>query len=327
MKKNTSNADKLSENHISGINRIVNLSIVIQGKSISHYKHFRLKQSARKHHEFELILDYDVLGEAENHNLENSQKFFGKRITITFKYKDLLDESPERTFVGVITKVGYSQEKGSLGNIVLKGQSPTILLDGAPHTQSFGGMQTVNTGIIANSVFNQALNPNLYDFKVNPRNTSYINYSSQYNETHYNYISRIAEAYGEKFFYDGEILHFGNIPPFEKPFNLVYGSNVNDVNIELKAVHTQPKYFGYNSSNNEKLTSADKNIKHLGDLAQNVYKLNENIYKTKSLQPSPISGNMFKDIGDSQKGAMGSSAVEVLTITGKTTIPFYIQAV
>ena len=76
----------------------------------------------------------------------------------------------------------------SLGNIVLKGQSPTILLDGAPHTQSFGGMQTVNTGIIANSVFNQALNPNLYDFKVNPRNTSYINYSSQYNETHYNYI-------------------------------------------------------------------------------------------------------------------------------------------
>lgn len=173
MKKQSSNADKLSENHISGINRIVNLNIVIQGKPISHYKHFKLKQSARRHHEFELILDHDVLDEVQNHNLEDAQKFLGKRLTITFKYKDLLDDSPERTFVGVITKVAYSQEKGSLGNIVLKGHSPTILLDGAPHTQSFGGSQTVNTGIIANAIFNQGLSSNLYDFKVNPRNTGY----------------------------------------------------------------------------------------------------------------------------------------------------------
>lgn len=50
------------------------------------------------------------LDEVQNHNLEDTQKFLGKRLTITFKYKDLLDESPERTFVGVITKVAYSHK-------------------------------------------------------------------------------------------------------------------------------------------------------------------------------------------------------------------------
>jgi type VI secretion system secreted protein VgrG len=48
--------------------------------------------------------------------------------------------------------VGFSQENMSLGNIVLTGYSPTILLDGAPHIQSFGGNQPVNVGIIAEEV-------------------------------------------------------------------------------------------------------------------------------------------------------------------------------
>ncbi|MEG1590541.1 hypothetical protein [Chryseobacterium sp.] len=63
------------------------------------------------------------MGEIQNHNLEQAQQFLGKRITIVFKYKDLENESPERTFVGVITKIAFSQEKMSLGNIVLKGQA------------------------------------------------------------------------------------------------------------------------------------------------------------------------------------------------------------
>jgi hypothetical protein len=30
----------------------------------------------------------------------------------------------------------------------------------------------------------------------------------------------MAEAYGEQFYYDGEVLHFGKLPPQEKPVNL-----------------------------------------------------------------------------------------------------------
>lgn len=320
--KNTSNSNKISENHISGINRVVKLEIVIEGKVINHFKHFRLQQSARKHHDFELVLAHDSLGEAQNHNLEQAQKFLGKRITIVFKYKDAENDSPERTFVGLITKVAFSQEKMSLGNIILKGKSPTILMDSAPHTQSFGGGQEVNTNIIANRIINETLGSNKFDFRIDTQNKSYISYSSQYNETHYNYLTRIAEAYGEQFYYDGEILHFGKLPASEKPIQLIYGSNVTDVNVELKAVHTKPEYFGYNSSSHTKMIGADDPVKHVGELSSKAYQLNDTIFTTRSLTPTPINANMFRDVDDSQKSARGSKAVEVFTVTGHTTVPF-----
>ncbi|WP_336961297.1 phage baseplate assembly protein V [Chryseobacterium contaminans] len=322
MKKNRSNAEKISENHISGINRVVKLDIVIDGKPISHFKHFRLQQSARTHHYFELTLAHDSLGKVQNHNLEEAKQFFGKRLTVTFKYKDPENESPERTFVGVIMKVAFSQEEMSLGNIVLKGNSPTILMDSAPHTQSFGGSQPVNTSIIADRVIKEALGTNDFDIRIDSQNNSYINYSSQYCETHYNYLARIAEAYGEQFYYDGEILHFGKLPFHETSINLINGSNVSDVQIELNAVHAKTEYFGYNSSNHAKMLGIDNRIKHLGELSSETYERNDNIFKTRSLTPAPLHPNMFLDIDDSQRSARGSKAVEVFMVSGKTTVPF-----
>ncbi|WES97698.1 type VI secretion system Vgr family protein [Chryseobacterium arthrosphaerae] len=321
MNKNISNSEKISENHIPGINRVVKLDIVIEGKMIKHFKHFRLQQSVKKHHEFELTLAHDTLGGAQNHDLEEAQQFLGKRLTVVFKYKDV-EGSPERTFVGVITKVGFSQENHSLGNIVLKGQSPTILLDGAPHTQSFGGEKPVNMGIIATDVIRQGIENSKFDVSINAKASSQILYSAQYNETHYNYLCRMAEAYGEQFYYDGEVLHFGNMPPQNKALELIYGSNVSDVNVELKAVHIKPHFYGYNSSSNAKLTSGDTPIKHVSNLAQTAYKNNDGIFKTPSLQVAPIKAATDMDVVISQTSTAGSKAVEVFTVSGGTTIPF-----
>ncbi|AZA79796.1 Vgr family protein [Chryseobacterium sp. G0186] len=321
MNTNTSNSEKISENHIPGINRVVKLDIVIEGKMIKHFKHFRLEQSVKKHHHFELTLAHDTLEGVQNHDLEEAQQFLGKRLTVVFKYKDV-EGSPERTFVGVITKVGFSQENHSLGNIVLKGYSPTILLDAAPHTQSFGGEQAVNMGIIATNVIKQGIESSKFDVKINAKASSQILYSSQYNETHYNYLCRMAEAYGEQFYYDGEVLHFGNMPPQDKALELIYGSNVSDVNVELKAVHIKPSFYGYNSSSNAKLTSGETPIKHVGNLAKTVYKNNDKIFKTPSLQVAPIKAATDMDVVISQTSTSGSRAVDVFTVSGGTTIPF-----
>ncbi|WP_241614020.1 phage baseplate assembly protein V [Rhizobium sp. SSA_523] len=322
MKKSISNSDRISENHISGINRVVKLDIVINGKLISHFKYFLLQQSARRHHHFELTLAHDSLGEAQNHNLEEARQFLGKRLTVTFRYKDAENESPERTFVGVITKVAFSQEKMSLGNVVLKGKSPTILMDSAPHTQSFGGSQTVNTSIIADRIIKETLGTGKFDFRIDTQNKSFINYSAQYCETHYNYLARIAEAYGEQFYYDGYLLHFGKLPSCEKPIQLIDGSNVDDIAIELKAVHIKPQYFGYNSSSHSKMLGSDNSIKHVGDLSSKSYELNDDIFKTRSLIPAPINSNMALDVDNSQKSARGSASVEVFTVSGNTSVPF-----
>jgi len=315
------NAAGISENHHTGINRLVKLSLVIEGKVIKYYKHFKLTQSARKHHEFTLTLAHDTLGDRQNHTLEEANKFLGKRLTAVISYKDV-ENSPERTFVGVITGVGFSQERMSLGNIVLTGFSPTILLDGAPHIQSFGGNQAVNMGIIAEEVIKQGLDKSRFDIRIDTNDYSQIIYSSQYDETHYNYLARMAEAYGEQFYYDGEVLHFGKLPPQNTPIKLVYGSSANDIKVELKAVHTKPQYYGYNSNRNEVLKSGATPIQHVGDLAKTAYDHNDKIYKTPSLRVAPIKATTHLDVEYSQRSTAGSEAVNVFNLSGSTTVPF-----
>ncbi|UIR57814.1 phage baseplate assembly protein V [Sphingobacterium sp. SRCM116780] len=314
------NAEGIVQNAISGINRIVMLDIHVEGKPIKYFKHFKLTQSATKHHEFDLILAHDTLGSAENHNLEIAQSFLGKRITIVFKYKDV-ENGPERNFVGVITEVGFSQEKGNLGNLVLSGNSPTVLLDAAPHIQSFGGAQPISLNSIATDVIREGLGQGKFDYRVDSRYGN-VPYSSQYEETHYNYLARIAEAYGEQFFYDGEVLHFGQLPPQEKPVKLTYGSNLTDVKIKMKAQHVNPSFYGYNSSKNEKFIGGSTKINHTSDIAKRAYEISEKTFQTPSLRVAPIKAVSFMDIDASQKGTAGSKAAEVFITSGNTTVPF-----
>ncbi|SIS33570.1 Uncharacterized conserved protein, implicated in type VI secretion and phage assembly [Chryseobacterium shigense] len=260
------------------------------------------------------------LGGPENHNLQEAQNFLGKRITVIFQYKDI-EEGPERNFVGVITEVGFSQEKGNLGNIVLTGFSPTVLLDAAPHIQSFGGGQEVSLNSIAHHVIREGLGSDKFDFRVDAQHGN-VPYSSQYEETHYNYLARIAEAYGEQFYYDGEVLHFGKLPPQEKPVMLTYGSSVSDIGIKMKAQHVNPSFYGYNSSKNEKLTTGSSKISHTSDIAKRAYEISERTFKTPSLRVAPIKATSFMDIDASQKGTAGSKASEVFITSGTTTVPF-----
>ncbi|MGK6342503.1 type VI secretion system Vgr family protein [Chryseobacterium sp. DT-3] len=314
------NSQAILENAIAGINRVVRLDIHVEGKPIKYFKHFKLVQSATKHHEFELILAHDTLGSAENHNLEEAQNLLGKRITVVFKYKDV-EEGPERNFVGVITEVGFSQDQGSLGNLVLSGSSPTILLDAAPHIQSFGGAQPISLNSIAQHVITEGLGQGKFDFRIDARHGN-VSYSSQYEETHYNYLARIAEAYGEQFFFDGEILHFGQLPPQEKPVKLTYGSNLTNIKISMKAQHVNPSFYGYNSSKNEKFKGASSKINHTSDIAKRAYEISEKTFQTPSLRVAPIKASSFMDIEASQKGTAGSKASEVFVTSGNTTVPF-----
>ncbi|MFC3158350.1 phage baseplate assembly protein V [Chryseobacterium arachidis] len=135
-------------------------------------------------------------------------------------------------------------------------------------------------------------------------------------------MARLAEAYGEQFYYDGEVLHFGKLPPNEHAIKLVYGSNVSDISVEIKALHTKPEYFSYNSSDHVSFKSAIAEIKNPGELANNAYELNNNIFISKSLVSAPLNANLSVDLDESQKSAAGSAAVEVFTVSGETSVPF-----
>jgi uncharacterized protein involved in type VI secretion and phage assembly len=316
-----SNAAAIAASEVFGVSHLTKLTIVVEGTQIKHYKHFQLSQSAIGHHSFSLVLDHDSLGSPENHQMEQAQKLMGKRILVTFAYKNVLSGSPERDFIGVVTKVGYSRENGNRGHIILKGSSPTILLDAAPHIQSFGGTAPVALSNVAQTLLKEGLGDK-YKFRVEPNFTDNLTYSCQYDETHYNYLARMAEAYGEQFFYDGNTVHFGKLPFAEKAIPLTFGKDVEEVEIEMRTRHVNRVMYGYNSSNHELLTTGETKIKHRSSLAKVAYDASEKTFQTPSLRMAPLKANTSKNVEAAQKSTTGSEAVNVFITTGRTSVPF-----
>lgn len=280
-----SNAELITENEMFGISHLTKLTIMVEGKQIKSYKHFELSQSATTHHEFSLTLDHDSLGAPENHYLENAQKYLGQRILVTFKYKNV-PSGPERHFIGVVTKVGLCREHRNMGDLVFSGYSPTILLDQATHMQSFGGNMAMSLNTIADTIFRQALDDQKYPFSANPEFGN-IPYSCQYNETHYNYLARLAETYGEQFFYDGHTVKFGRLTNPEQAIELYFGKNVDQIDISIKTMHVNPRFYGYSSKDDEPFRTNESDIRHVSSLGKIAYRLSKKTFTAPSYQVAP----------------------------------------
>ncbi|NAW50033.1 Vgr family protein [Elizabethkingia argentiflava] len=318
----TSTAQAISQNQIFGISHLVRLTIFVDKKAIPLYKYFDLVQTAVDHHSFSLVLDHDALGVPQNHEMKEAQNLLGKSITLTFSYKNLPEGTgPERNFIGVVTHVGFTREYGNRGNIILRGKSPTILLDAAPHIQSFGGSQVVSLFTIAQTLLKEGLGSH-YKYKVDPKYTNNLSYSCQYNESHYNYLARIAASYGEQFFYDGRQVFFGKLPPQEKSIKLTFGKDVEEIDIQLHARHVKPSLYGYNSSMDKRLSTGETKIDHRSSLAKEAYSLSEKTFLTPSVRIAPIKAGSNKDVETAQKSATAHQALGVFITTGKTSVPF-----
>ncbi|MFJ1365984.1 type VI secretion system Vgr family protein [Capnocytophaga canimorsus] len=316
----SSNSERIQSNEIFGQNNIPQLKVVIDKKPIPHFKHFTLLQSAMGHHSFTLVLDFNSLESKQTHKMEDVKNMLGKRLTATFTYRADEQENPRRSFVGVITNVSFSRERDNQGNVILTGKSPTILLDGAPHLRSFGGKQVISLKSVAQEVIEEAFESH-FDFRVEPVYSN-VSYVCQYEETAYNFLARIAETYGEQFYYDGTQLHFGKLPIPETPIKLVFGKNVDEINIELKALHVNRSFYGYNSGDNQVLKTGKTPITHQSSLAKTAYESSMEIFKTPSLQVAPMKAATGHDIESVQKSTIGSLAVDVFVTSGKTSVPF-----
>ena len=306
---------------IAGIIHVTTLTIVIGTNVYKHFESFNLQQSTTDHHTFRLVLQQDVTGTVQDHTMEDVRKFLGSRISVTFRYKNFLRDSPEREFIGIIGQVGFIQKQGGHSSIVLTGQSPTMLLDAAPHTQSFGGEDPTSLYHIAHQVIKQGLGSSRFDVFVKPVFRNNLVYSCQYNESHHNYLSRMAAAYGEWYYYDGRVLYFGK-PPFADPITLIFGKDTTEVDVQMKAAHISRSHYGYNSSDNSQLAAGPTNLRGLGELGSFANETSKKVFITPSVTVSPIRAALSMDVASSQAGANGAAAAGMFIVSGKTTVPF-----
>lgn len=317
------NATALAKHFIPGVNQVVKLTFIVEGKILKNYKHFELKQRVDTHHEFEASFSHDCLAVEETYQMQEAQKLLGSRLLVSIHYKNGLDK-PERFFSGVITEVSFEQSHGSRGYLVIKGYSPTILLDRAPHMQSFGGDSSIPMSVIVDEILQEAYYCNdKYKASIQLFTKRNVSYACQYNETHYNFLARLAATYGLPFYYDGEILQVGNIPQEEKPLVLVYGRDVDNVKVGIHGCHVNRNLYGYNSLSNQKLSgTGSSQLEMKGSLAKAAYARSSQFLTAPSLQQARIEAVVDQDVLHVQRERIGDEGIRSFITTGTTTLPF-----
>lgn len=162
-----------------------------------------LTQEVGRHNNFEIRLRQDALPGVL---LEKTKDWVGESITIGLEAIDdnqILTGLAKEFFKGIITSLALLRSSGT-AELIVRGQSPGIAMDDGAHTRSFTdkGLQEIADEVIApyGSFFSDAP-------VVSPQNFSeVIPYCVQYKESNFAFLKRLADRYGEWFFYNG--IHF-----------------------------------------------------------------------------------------------------------------------
>src|SRR6185503_996166 len=162
---------------------------------------------------------------------------------------------------GIVTSIAL-RNNGGLSNVfVISGYSPTILLEDSALKRTF-----LNKNIA--KVFDTVLGDypgNLLQKKISPRSKQPIKYIVQYNETNFEFLSRIAAEYGEWFYYNGKTLVLGEHGSSDEVEFVVDGVQQFDASITLSP--SKFKLSGYDYTK-DKLYEGDSSSKTISGLSQ-----------------------------------------------------------
>ncbi|MFL9485422.1 type VI secretion system Vgr family protein [Chitinophagaceae bacterium LWZ2-11] len=301
----------------------VTLEITIEGKAYHSFHTFHLEQSCKDHHKFAIKMDRrEELITCRNLDLY-MEEFLGKRFSVVFLYMGRPvtgDPNGESFFQGVITSVCFERHAKEDGLIVLEGYSPTYILDQAPHTQIFN---TVNTAFIADKILETGLKKVNTPYELNVQYETSVVFSMQYQETHHNYLKRLAANYGEWYFYNGFKIFFGKPYDTEKPIKLIYGRDTHNLRMSGNVKYFFQHYYNYDSYINKTWKSSGETDAFDVDLPVNISAdLSGDLLLTDSVNISPVRPDTEKTMDVSLRGATNRAAADMLTIEGETCIPF-----
>lgn len=254
----------------------IKTNISIDGKSIAIFKSVNLIQHINNHHFFKIILDQEIGEATGNHTIDKSKNWLGKPVVISFE---------EKEFLGVVTNVTLNHSDGHNGQLIVSGYSKTILLESGKHMHSW--LDNTLKNIISDTV-----NAAGIEAEIAPLFKSKIEYQSQYNETHFQFIQRLAKQYNEFLYYDGIKLIFGKPTP-ETPVNVEYGKDLSNVNISIKTAPNKANIFSYNALDDKQNEVKTKdNVLGINELGMHAFNASNEIYK---ITPNNISSARVLD--------------------------------
>jgi type VI secretion system secreted protein VgrG len=248
----------------------VKVNVQIGGKAITHFTSLRIDQSLFTHHTFEIVVPFEDLESKTDFFFKGAhQSLCGKAAEISFEpyFKDVIADFK---FLGVVTELALNNNSEMVNSYIIKGHSPTFLMEDGVQRRAFV------KGTLG-SIFGRILRDypdNILRKSVAPKFMGEIDYKAQYDESSWDFLSRLAAEYGEWFYYDGQVLNMGKPGTKTVPF-VVDGVQHFDMAISLKPVRFN--MFHYNYVKHEQYRSAGNPV-GLGSLGSFAYGASQGLF-------------------------------------------------
>lgn len=290
-------------------------SVTIGDEQFKQIHSLYLRQSMEGHHALEIKIGYDWLLKAGKDPAVYAQSFLGQELRMSVG--GITADITPLAFNGVVTSVTFGKESNAInGYCTVHAASPTILLDGNPHIQVFEQQSLsgiVNTVLKSASAFTGSP-------EINPVHSKPLKYTVQYKETSYAFLRRMAQRYGEWFFYNGQRVIFGKYSASR--VNLYHQVNLIDFNVTLKAVATNQtfKAVEYRDMSDIVFSTSDSASAKLDSYTQQAKNVSDKMYNRAAVTrvSQALNGNAKEELEAVGKRQHQAHLAQMVQLTGRS---------
>ena len=289
----------------------VHATVSIDGEN-RNYTRISLVQKFGQHHYFdiEVLCSPLVKENVWHHEREEMIALQGKTVVIRMKHEFSGDES---IFKGIITSIGMDGDKGVSGTLHYRGYSMTILLESGRTMDSF---TDATLGEIVSEVVEKYGNG--ISIVNNPAFKSRIPYVQMQEESAYEFLRRLAWQYGEWFYYNGQVLYFGN-PYKEKDENLVYDIDMDSMHFSSCVAPFHFSRHDYLSDSHMDMFGDDSEaVRGINTYLANAMKTSEGMYRSQTTMYSHTATGHPLDIEHFTAVEKGRKVSSLVWMTGNT---------
>ena len=289
----------------------VHATVSIDGEN-RNYTHISLVQKFGQHHYFdiEVLCSPLVKENVWHHEREEMIALQGKTVVIRMKHEFSGDES---IFKGIITSIGMDGDKGVSGTLHYRGYSTTILLESGRTMDSF---TDATLGEIVSEVVEKYGNG--ISIVNNPAFKSRIPYVQMQEESAYEFLRRLAWQYGEWFYYNGQVLYFGN-PYKEKDEKLVYDIDMDSMHFSSCVAPFHFSRHDYLSDSHMDMFGDDSEaVRGINTYLANAMKTSEGLYRSQTTMYSHTAAGHPLDIERFTAVEKGRKVASLVWMTGNT---------
>ncbi len=270
---------------------IIQSSIHINGKPLTFYNSLSIEQDIHWHHTFELNVPIQsllkalgkesVIDQVLEKQFQSCQECLGQSFSAEFSLPNV-GSSQGNTFIGLITTFSVSRSYGGQMDILVSGYSPSIMMSKGFDCVSFHDMSL-------NDIFGQVCNEysqSLLSLKSNPNHSDPFEYIVQYKESDYHFLCRLADRYGEWFYYDGEQMCFGP-PDTNESIKLGLGDLMSNfkLSMNVEPLNFKTQRYDYKQTELYEDSSEGKSVNGLGDYGNFAFDKSNEVFPQEPIAP------------------------------------------